>query len=177
MAQPVNKRAVMNNNAQAMSELCMLLQYRQLTSDTFARWVNRYFGDPGALGSMALVEWLSKRLPPHPVDRLRVIEFDMFLMGPEIQDCEFTRAMIELRNVFARSANMAIPATVTLEPAAVDLAPAEPAPLPPAPPPVTLGADASEVLARLLCAQGRGEATQELSTAFEAYALTARGYG
>lgn len=169
----------MNNNPQAMSELWMLLQYRQLTADTFARWVSRYYGDGGAMGSMALVEWVSKRLAPHPVDRLRVIEFDMFLMGPDIQDCEFTRAMIELRNVFARSANMAIPETVTLEPTLVEATPTPvvPAPVEPPPTPMALGADPSEVLARLLCAQGRGEATQELTSAFEAYALTARGYG
>lgn len=166
----------MNTNAQAMSELCMLLQYRQLTADTFARWVHRYYGDPGAVGSHALVKWVSKRFPPHPVDRLRVIEFDLFLMGPEIEDCEFTRAMIDLRNVFARSANMATPQTVTLEPPAQS-APPPPVPAQRAPPPVTVRGAPAEVLAQLLCAQGRGRATQEneLSAAFEAYALTEAG--
>lgn len=80
----------------------------------------------------------------------------MFLMRPEVVDCEFTQAMIELRNVFARNANMPAPKTVTLGPIEV--------PPPPRIPPVvcTPGVAASaavaEVLAQLLCAQQRNRA-------------------
>ena len=160
------------NNPHAMGELCTLMLYRQLDADVFARWVRRHFGEPGAMGSEALAKWVAKNhLTPHPLDSLRVLEFDQWLMRPEVEDGPFTRAMIELRNVFARHANMATPETVSLDSAPFVEVTVEPV----SPPPIEAKDDPAAVLAKLLCAQGRGKATQELSAAFEAYALTTPG--
>ena len=69
----------------------------------------------------ALVQWVSKHHgEPTSLDatRLRAIvfDFDMFLMQPGVEDSEFTRAIIRLRNVFARHAKMSAPATVSRGP-------------------------------------------------------------
>jgi hypothetical protein len=48
--------------------------------------------------------------------RAIVRDFDTFLMQPGVEDTQFTRSMIQLRNVFARHANMMAPATVSLDP-------------------------------------------------------------
>ncbi len=69
----------------------------------------------------ALVQWVSRHHgEPQSLDiaRLRaiVLDFDTFLMQPGVEDTEFTRAMIRLRNVFARHAKMSAPVTVSLDP-------------------------------------------------------------
>ena len=114
-------------------------------ADSFAVWVRRYYGAPADQSSQGLVQWVAKHhVEPHPLDTLRVLEFDHYLiMAPDAQDSAFMRAMIELRNVFARNANMATPATVSLNPTVaadpeIQRTP-EPAP------------SAAEALAQLLC--------------------------
>lgn len=104
------------NHANAMIDLCMLMMQRQLTSDSFAKWARRYFDAPSDQPSEVLVRFVSHHLEPAPLDGLRALEFDHFLMQPDVEDCEFTRAMIDLRNVFARHANLVLDATVTLSP-------------------------------------------------------------
>ena len=153
------------NNPHAMGELCTLVLYRQLDADVFARWVRRHFGDPGPLlGSEALAQWVAKNhLAPHPLDKLRVLEFDQWLMRPDVEDSPFTRAMIELRNMFARHANMATPETVKIDaPPAPLAARVEPAVTPP---PERIAATANsvlaETLAKLLCAQRREAANDQ----------------
>lgn len=130
--------------SQAMGELCMLMMQHQLDADSFARWVRRYYGVPADQSSEGLVRWVAKHhVEPHPLDTLRVLEFDHYLiMAPDAQDSAFMRAMIELRNVFARNANLATPATVSLNPTV----PAEPVP-PRTPEPAP---SAAEALAGLL---------------------------
>ena len=92
----------------AMGELCTLMLLRQLNSDSFARWVRRYYGEPKDQSSAGLVRLVAKHHEqPHPLDTLRVLEFDRYLQGQEIRDSGFKRAMLELRNVFARNANIA----------------------------------------------------------------------
>lgn len=137
-------------HANAMSDLCALMLQQKLDAFTFAEWVNWHYGDPGAVGSVELARWVAKNHPePHPLDSLRVLEFDAFLRRRDVQDCEFTRAMIELRNVFARHANMAMPATVAL--GAENPAPVAPQRAPPPKLQVNPEASVAEVFARLLC--------------------------
>ena len=88
----------------AISELCALMATGELTADTFDQWVRV----AGPLG-----------LPRSPeLARLRVRQFDAFLMQPGIEDCRFVRALIGLRNVFARHAALPTPSTVVLRPTA-----------------------------------------------------------
>lgn len=85
----------------AISELCALMAIGELTPAAFDDWVQR----AGPLG-----------VPRSPeVARLRVRQFDAFLMQPGIEDCRFSRALIGLRNVFARYAHLPTPATVVLK--------------------------------------------------------------
>ena len=152
------------NNPHAMGELCTLMLYRQLDADVFARWVRRHFGDPGATyGSEALAHWVAKNhLAPHPLDKLRMLEFDQWLMRPEVEDNPFTRAMIELRNVFARHANMATAGTVKLDvpPPAMERVP-KPVVTPPERLPPVATSVLAETLAKLLCAQPHEPANDE----------------
>ena len=66
------------------------------------RWVKEHHGEPKSLDAPRL--------------RAIVTDFDTFLMQPGVEDSEFTRGMIRLRNVFARHAKMSAPATVMLGP-------------------------------------------------------------
>lgn len=43
-----------------------------------------------------------------------MLQLDQYLMQPGVEDSELTRAIIALRNVFARSAKLATSATVAL---------------------------------------------------------------
>jgi hypothetical protein len=123
--------------SQAMGELCRLMMQHQLDADSFARWVRRYYRPPALVdqSSAGLVKWVARHhAEPHPLDTLRVLEFDHYLiMAPDAQDSAFMRAMIELRNVFARNANLATPATVSLNPtvAVEPVASRTPEPAPP----------------------------------------------
>lgn len=71
-------------------------------NSALAQWVSRYHGEPQSLDMQCL--------------RAIVRDFDTFLMQPGVEDTQFTRSMIQLRNVFARHANMMAPATVSLDP-------------------------------------------------------------
>lgn len=58
-------------NAPAMIELCTLMLQQQLTSDVFARWAARHYGDPKALRSQdlqAILEDFDRCLAPPPVE-------------------------------------------------------------------------------------------------------------
>lgn len=133
-------------NKLAMSELSTLMLRRELTSERFSEWAQRNYGAPEGMNSGALVSWVSRaHREPTELDTLRVLEFDKFIMTPDTQDDDFTRAMIELRNVFARNANLAAPATVNLGPQVES----SPGPAPYAPAAYSVLA---ETLARLLCA-------------------------
>lgn len=135
-------------NSLALGELCTLMMQQKLDSELFTRWVEAHYGLPDLHGSAELVHWVAfHHQEPHPLDRLRVLEFDKFLTRPGVEDCEFTRALIALRNVFARNANMAASTTVALD---APNARGEGKRLsPPA------SSELAEVLARLLCAEGR----------------------
>jgi hypothetical protein len=61
-------------NADAMLELCTLMLEGQLSSDVFASWVARHYGDPKALTS-ADVEAI-------------VQDFDRCLAQPVVELCE-----------------------------------------------------------------------------------------
>ena len=137
-------------NKLAMSELCTLMLRRELTAESFGDWARRNYGAPHGMNSGALVCWVSRyHREPSELDGLRVLEFDKFIMQPDTQDCDFTRAMIELRNVFARNANMATPETVSLGPQPVLTSQS----LPPAPYASDAYSVLAETLARLLCEQ------------------------
>lgn len=83
-----------------ITELCALMATGALTADIFHQW---------ALHAGPLGEPRSPELA-----RLRVRQFDAFLMRPEMDDCRFSRALIGLRNVFARFAHLPTPSTVVL---------------------------------------------------------------
>lgn len=130
-------------NTLAMSELCTLMLRRELDTESFGDWARRNYGAPPGMNSGALVYWVARyHREPTELDALRLLEFDKFLMQPDTLDSDFTRAMAELRNVFARNANRALPETVSLGP------PRSPALDAPAAYSVL-----AETLARLLCAQ------------------------
>jgi hypothetical protein len=142
----MNCRVVMNF-AHAMGELCTLMLQRRLNAEIFAQWVRHHYGDPGPANCAELVRWVARHHQmPHALDRLRALEFDKYLARPGVEDSEFARALMELRNVFARNANMTTSATVIL-------APTCPSPrvmefkAPPA------SSELAEVLARLLCGE------------------------
>lgn len=139
-------------NSLAMGELCTLMMQRTLDSERFARWVKTHYGLPGIHGSAELVHWVAfHHQEPHPLDRLRVLEFDRFLMSPGVEDCAFTRALIVLRNVFARNANLAASTTSLPLPAGEGRGEGES----PQRPNLPASAELAEVLAKLLCAEGR----------------------
>jgi hypothetical protein len=107
----------MIKTSQAMGELCLLMLQHQLDADTFARWVRRYYGETRDQSSEGLVRWVATHhRRPHPLDTLRTLELDKYLRELESTDTAFTRALIELRNVFAHHANLAEAATVVLSP-------------------------------------------------------------
>ncbi|MDP1825491.1 MAG: hypothetical protein Q8L48_19690 [Archangium sp.] len=85
----------------AISELCALMATGELTAEVFDEWVSR----AGPLGAPRSPE----------LARLRVRQFDAFLMQPGTEDWRFSRALIGLRNVFARHAHLPTPSTVVLE--------------------------------------------------------------
>ena len=154
-------------NSVSMGELCALMMQQRLDSELFTEWVERHYGLPDIHGSAELVHWVAfHHQEPHPLDRLRVLEFDKFLTRSGVEDCEFTRALIELRNVFARNANMAASTSVDLDstkaPAIADQN-KPPALRPPA------SAEFAEVLAKLLCAESR-KARSELNDAISSAA-------
>ncbi len=82
--------------------IAMVLSLQGGVDRALVTWVKEHHGEPKSLDSARL--------------RAIVSDFDAFLMQPGVEDSEFTRAMIRLRNVFARHAKMAVPATVTLGP-------------------------------------------------------------
>ena len=58
-------------NADAMIELCTLMLQRQLTSDVFAQWAVRHYGDPKLLREAdleAIVEDFDRCLATPPVE-------------------------------------------------------------------------------------------------------------
>ena len=61
-------------NADAMIELCTLMLQRQLTSDVFAQWVVRHYGDPKLLRDADL--------------QAIVEDFDRCLAAPPVELCE-----------------------------------------------------------------------------------------
>jgi hypothetical protein len=124
--------------SQAMGELAMLMVHQQLNADTFARWVRRYYGEPRDPSSMGLVKLVAQHhTEPHPLDTLRMLEFEKFLRELDGAETCFIEAMVEMRNLFARNANMAVAATVNLS-----------APLPA--PPVTIDQPAAPARAEAL---------------------------
>lgn len=84
----------------AISELCALMATGELSADTFHQWA-RGAGPLGVPRSLELA-------------RLRVRQFDTWLRQPGIEDCKFIRALIGMRNVFARHASLPTPSTVVL---------------------------------------------------------------
>lgn len=121
--------------SQAMGELATLMVHQQLNADTFARWVRRYYGEPRDQSSSGLVKLVAQHhTEPHPLDTLRMLEFDKFLRELDGAETGFIEAMVELRNVFARNANLAVSATVNLS------APPVPQPDPTLPVPANLEA-------------------------------------
>jgi hypothetical protein len=102
------------NSPLALTELYTLMLQRLLNAEVLAAWVRKSYGEPAEPGNAALVDWVAQHCAPHPLDRLRVITFDRYLMHPGVQDSEFTQTMVALRNVFARNANMETSSTVTL---------------------------------------------------------------
>jgi hypothetical protein len=80
----------------------MVLSIHSGVNRALIQWVGQHHGPPQSLDSVKL--------------RAIVLDFDTFLMLPGTEDSEFTRGIIRLRNVFARHAKMAPPATVTLAP-------------------------------------------------------------
>ena len=98
-----------------MGELAMLMVHQQLNADTFARWVRRYYGEPRDPSSMGLVKLVAQHhTEPHPLDTLRMLEFEKFLRELDGAETCFIEAMVEMRNLFARNANLAVAATVSL---------------------------------------------------------------
>ena len=105
------------NTGLGMGELCLLMLQHQLNADTFARWVRRYYGVSKDQSSEGLARWVGRHhLDPHPLDTLRTLELEKYLRELEAPDSGFARGLIELRNVFARHANLAVAATVRLDP-------------------------------------------------------------
>lgn len=101
--------------SQAMGELATLMVHQQLNADTFALWVRRYYGEPRDPSSMGLVQLVAQHhTEPHPLDTLRMLEFEKFLRELDGAETCFIEAMVEMRNLFARNANMAVAATVSL---------------------------------------------------------------
>ena len=80
----------------------MVLSIHGGVNRALVQWVSRHHGEPQSLDLARL--------------RTIVLDFDTFLMQPGVEDTEFTRAMIRLRNVFARHANMLASMTVSLDP-------------------------------------------------------------
>jgi hypothetical protein len=112
---------------QAMGELATLMVHQQLNADTFARWVRRYYGEPRDQSSLGLVQLVARHhTEPHPLDTLRMLEFDKFLRELDGAESSFIEAMVELRNVFARNANLAVSATVSLSAPLPPPVPSEP---------------------------------------------------
>jgi hypothetical protein len=100
-----------------MGELCLLMLQHQLSADTFARWVRRYYGVAKDQSSEGLARWVgTHHREPHPLDTLRTLELEKYLRELDSPDSGFTRAVVELRNVFARHANLAAAVTVRLDP-------------------------------------------------------------
>jgi hypothetical protein len=170
----MKREPVAMTNSSSMGELCALMMQKKLDSELFTKWVETHYGLPDIHGSAELVHWVAfHHQEPHPLDRLRVLEFDKFLTRPGVEDCEFTRSLIGLRNVFARNANMAASTTVAIDdalPLPAKRGEGQGRGAPPAafsgqgrgegqPLPRRLNPPASselaEVLARLLCAEGR----------------------
>jgi len=101
------KRLVRHEKGEVMERLehlraTVLLSINGGADNALTQWVSRYHGEPQSLDTACL--------------RAIVVDFDTLLMRPGVEDTRFTRAMIHLRNVFARHANMLAPATVSLDP-------------------------------------------------------------
>ena len=112
---------------QAMGELATLMVHQQLNADTFAKWARRYYGEPRDPSSLGLVKMVARfHTEPHPLDTLRMLEFDKFLRELDGAETGFIEAMVELRNVFARNANLAVSATVSLSAPMPPPVPSEP---------------------------------------------------
>lgn len=93
-----------------MDELCELMTQQRLSIETFDAWVVRnseylLVDDDPEFGAEPSSEESARR---------RVRMFDAFLMQPGVENCRFTRAIIGMRNVFARHAGMVLSGTVSL---------------------------------------------------------------
>jgi hypothetical protein len=122
----------------------MTVSFQGGVDRALVRWVSQHHGEPQSLDSARL--------------KAIVLDFDTFLMQPGVEDTEFTRAMIRLRNVFARHAKMSAPTTVILAD--------ERKPEPPRPQPLVIDEDIpttyrfdansvlAEALSRLLSSPG-----------------------
>jgi hypothetical protein len=129
-----------------MGELCALMLQRRLNAEVFAQWTQHHYGAPKGLCTEALGRWVAEaHRAPHALDGLRALEFDKYLSLPGAEDSAFTRALLELRNVFARNANMAMASP----PPASSAHEAHEFRVPPA------NSELAEVLARFLCSQPR----------------------
>ena len=93
-----------------MDELCELMAQQRLTREVFADWVQRNSS------WLRVEEHPQFRAEPSSLEsaRRRVRQFDAFLMQPGVENCRFTRAIIDMRNIFARYAGMALSGTVSL---------------------------------------------------------------
>ena len=95
---------------EAIDELCALMEQRRLSPEVFAGWVTQH----------SALLWVKShpqfRAEPCSAEtaRNRVRQFDSFLMQPGVEQCRFTRAIIGMRNVFARYAGLAMSGTVSL---------------------------------------------------------------
>ena len=64
-------------------------------------WISRHHGEPRSIDQ----------------ERLKAIisDLDTVLMGPDIQDSDFTRAMMRVRGMLAQHAGLAPPVTITID--------------------------------------------------------------
>jgi hypothetical protein len=95
---------------EAMDELCALMEQRRLCPEAFAHWVTRH---SDLLWVEAHPQFQAEPCSQESARR-RVRQFDAFLMQPGVEPCRFTRAIIAMRNVFARHAGLALSGTVSL---------------------------------------------------------------
>lgn len=93
-------------NPLALTELYTLMLQRLLTPQVFADWARRSYGAPPGQSAEEQVAWVAKYCEPHPLDRVRVLAFDRYLLRSGLKDADLTRTMVALRNVFARNAKM-----------------------------------------------------------------------
>ena len=90
----MNRTFLAMTNTYAMGELCTLMLQRRLNAEVFAQWVHRNYGAPLDLFPEAMVRWVAEaHKEPHPLDRLRALEFDKYLCRPGVEDSDFGMSM------------------------------------------------------------------------------------